>query len=378
MSKVRLVQGNEACALGAIAAGATFYAGYPITPSTEVAEHMSLMMPKIGAKFIQMEDEIASMGAIIGAAYAGAKAFTATSGPGFSLMQELIGYAAMVEAPVVVVDVQRPGPSTALPTLSSQGDIQQARWGTHGDHAIIAMAPSSVTETYYETIRAFNLAEKYRTPVIVLLDEEIGHLRERFDVDENEKPEIIDRKRPAPGLAKYLPYENTESGVPLMANFGEGYRYHVTGLTHNEKGFYSSVPEVIDKAIRRLSSKIEDNVDDIATFEEFHTDDCEVLLLAYGSVARTALEAMENLRAAGIKVGLFRPITLWPCPEEKIKAVCKGKKAVIVPEMNLGQYAREIERVVAGSTPVIPLTRVDGEMIEPQEVEDKVIKEVLK
>jgi 2-oxoglutarate ferredoxin oxidoreductase subunit alpha len=376
MSKVRLVQGNEACALGALAAGATFYAGYPITPSTEVAEYMSAMMPPRGGKFIQMEDEIASVGAIIGAAYTGAKAFTATSGPGFSLMQELIGYAVITEAPIVIVNVQRPGPSTGLPTLSAQGDIQQARWGTHGDHSVIALAPSSVTETYFETINAFNLAEKYRNPVILLLDEEIGHLRERFDVDE-EPVEIIDRKRPVCPPEKYLPYSNSEpGGVPLMADFGAGYRYHVTGLTHNEKGFYTSKPSDVDAMMRRLSAKIEDHVNEIATFEEIELEDCEVLLIAYGSVARSAQAAVLELREQGIKVGLLRPITIWPFHDQRIKAACTGKKAVIIPEMNLGQYAREVERVAPAEVPVIPLTRVDGELVVPDEIIAKV-KEVL-
>ena len=376
MTKVRLVQGNEACALGALAAGATFYAGYPITPSTEVAEYMSAMLPPRGGKFLQMEDEIASMGAIIGASCTGAKAFTATSGPGFSLMQELLGYAAITEVPIVIVDVQRPGPSTGLPTLSSQGDIQQARWGTHGDHSIIALAPSSVSETYFETINAFNLAEKYRNPVVLLLDEEIGHLRERFDVDD-EPVDIIDRKRPDCPPEKYLPYDNSEAdGIPLMADFGSGYRYHVTGLTHNEKGFYTSKLPEVDALMRRLTAKIEDHVNEIATFEEIELEDCEVLLIAYGSVARSAHEAVLKLREQGVKAGLLRPITIWPFHDQRIKAVCTGKKAVIVPEMNLGQYAREVERVAPSDVPVIPLTRVDGELVVPEEIIAKV-KEVL-
>ncbi|MCL2495875.1 MAG: 2-oxoacid:acceptor oxidoreductase subunit alpha [Clostridiales bacterium] len=376
MSNVRLVMGNEACALGALAAGATFYAGYPITPSTEVAEYMSDMLPPRGGKFLQMEDEIASVGAIIGASCTGVKAFTATSGPGFSLMQELIGYAAITEVPIVIVNVQRPGPSTGLPTLSAQGDIQQARWGTHGDHSIIALAPSSVMETYFETINAFNLAEKYRTPVILLLDEEIGHLRERFEVDD-EPVEIVNRKKHTCPPEEYLPYTNSEpDGIPAMANFGEGYRYHVTGLTHNEKGFYTSKLPEVDAMIRRISSKIEDHVNEIATFEEIEMTDCEILLIAYGSVARTAEAAVEELRAEGVNVGLLRPITIWPFHDERIKVACAGKKAVIVPEMNLGQYVREIERVAPSDVPVIPLTRVDGELIVPEEIIAKV-KEVL-
>lgn len=378
MANIRLVQGNEACGLAALKAGASFYAGYPITPSTEIAEFMAEQMPLRGGKFVQMEDEIASMGAIIGAAATGAKAFTATSGPGFSLMQELIGYAAITEIPVVVVDVQRAGPSTGLPTLSSQGDIQQARWGSHGDHSMIAIAPSSVMETYYQTIKAFNLAEKYRTPVIFLLDEEIGHLRERFEVDDDAEVEIINRKKPSCPPEEYVPFTNAEpDGIPPMANFGEGYRYHFTGLTHNEKGFYSSSLPVVDAFIRRLSSKIEDDVDNIFESEEYYTDDCDVLLVAYGSVARSAQEAMQELRSEGYKVGLFRPITIWPIHDEKIRKVLAGKKAVIVPEMNLGQYVREIERIAPDNVPVKSLTRVDSELVIPEEIVD-MVKEVLK
>jgi 2-oxoglutarate ferredoxin oxidoreductase subunit alpha len=337
---------------------------------------MAGMMPLRGGKFLQMEDEIASMGAIIGASCTGAKAFTATSGPGFSLMQELLGYAVITEAPIVIVDVQRPGPSTGLPTLSSQGDIQQARWGAHGDHSIIALAPSSVAETYFETVNAFNLAEKYRNPVILLLDEEIGHLRERFDIDD-EPLEITCRKRPSCPPDKYLPYSNREpNGVPAMADIGSGYRYHVTGLTHNEKGFYTSKLSEVDAAIRRLSAKIEDHVNEIATFEEIELEDCEILLIAYGSVARSAHQAVLELRGQGIKAGLLRPITIWPFHDQRIKAACTNKKAVIVPEMNLGQYAREVERVAPSDVPVIPLTRVDGELTVPEEIIAKV-KEAL-
>lgn len=284
MANVKLVQGNEACVLGALAAGATFYAGYPITPSTEIAEHMAAKLPPLGGKFIQMEDEIASMGAVIGASCVGHKAFTATSGPGFSLMQELIGFAAMGEIPLVVVDVMRAGPSTGLPTLPSQGDVQQARWGCHGDHSVIALSPSSVTETYYTTIDAFNLAEQYRTPVVLLIDEKIGHLRERFDVPEDEKPVVFQRK-PAGKGERYVPFANTADGVPPFVPFGGGERYHVTGLTHNENGFYTSVPGQVDTFIRRLSSKIEDHVAEIWRGEEMLLDDAEVLFIAYGSVA---------------------------------------------------------------------------------------------
>lgn len=372
---VKLVQGNKACALGALAAGANFYAGYPITPSTEVAEYMSAWLPERGHAFIQMEDEIASMGAIIGAAFAGAKAFTATSGPGLSLKQELIGYAAISECPVVLIDVQRPGPSTGLPTVSSQGDIMAARWGTHGDHSIIAIAPNSVMDAYYQTINAFNLAEKYRTPVIVLMDATIGQLKERFDIKEDEKVDLIERQVPTCPPEEYLAFANEpETGAPL-APFGKGYRYHVTGLTHNEKGFFTNKPDEVDTLIRRLSGKIEDNVNDIFECEEFHTDDAEILFIAYGSVSRCTQEAVQVLREQGVKVGLLRPITIWPFHDQKISAACAGKKAVIVPEMNLGMYVREVQRVVH-DVPVISHTSVNGETISPEELVAKV-KEVL-
>ncbi len=375
MSKVKLIQGNVACALGALAAGADFYAGYPITPSTEIAEFMASRLPKIGGHFIQMEDEIASMGAIIGASAVGHKAFTATSGPGFSLMQELLGYAVITELPLVVVDVMRAGPSTGLPTLPSQSDVQQARWGTHGDHAIIAISPASVTETYFETIRAFNLAEKYRTPVVLLIDEKIGHLRERFDVPDDFVPKIINRKTVVDKKAQYVPYENTADLVPPFVPLGQGVHWHITGLTHDEKGFYSSNPQVVDKSIRRLSAKIEDNKKDICKLETVFTEDADILLVAYGSVSRTAQEALNQLRAEGIKVGLVRLITLWPFADEEIAKLLAGKKAVMVPEMNLGQIFKEVDRVARG-VKVFAQSRVDGDLITPAEIVAKV-KEVL-
>jgi len=364
--KIKLIQGNEACTLGAMAAGATFYAGYPITPSTEIAEQCARIMEKReGTKFIQMEDEIASMGAIIGAASVGHKAFTATSGPGFSLMQELIGYAAIAELPLVIVDVMRAGPSTGLPTLPSQGDVQQARWGTHGDHSIIAISPNSITETYYETIRAFNLAQEYRNPVVFLLDEKIGHMRERFDVDPSAPVELY--QAPAKPEGKYIPFENVANGIPPFIPLGQGERYHITGLTHNETGFYSSVPSVVDKFIKRLSNKIENDVDKLFTYEEFMTDDAELLFVAYGSVSRSTKEAVVEMREQGIKAGMLRLITIWPFHDEKVASYIAGKKAVVVPEMNLGQLSREVQRV-AGCVPVYTCSRVDGDLLTPGEI----------
>lgn len=379
--KVKLVQGNEACALGAIKAGATFFAGYPITPSTEVAEQIAAKFPTIGGKFVQMEDEIGSIGAIIGASAVGHKSFTATSGPGFSLMQELIGYAAITEIPIVIINVMRAGPSTGLPTLPAAGDVMQARWGTHGDHAIIALSPDSVTETYTQTIRAFNLAEKYRTPVLLMMDEKIGHLREKFDLDEVGDIEIIERGKYNPE-GEYVPFENTESGVPPMVPLGQGQRYHITGLTHNEEGFYSSKPDVVTDFIKRLCDKIEDNVDDICEFEEFMTEDADVVIVAYGSVARSVQEAVTEMREKGQKVGMLRLVTLWPFHDKKVAEVCKGKKLVVMPEMNMGQMTREVQRVI-GETPFTSICRVDGDLITPEEIEEKInekmaeLKEVL-
>ena len=368
--KIRLIQGNEACALGAIKAGATFYAGYPITPSTEVAEHIANKFPRIGRHFIQMEDEIASMGAIIGASTVGHKSFTATSGPGFSLMQELIGYAAIAEVPVVVVNVMRAGPSTGLPTMPAAGDVQQARWGTHGDHSIIAISPNSVMETYYETINAFNLAEQYRTPVLLMLDEKIGHLRERFEEDSVNEPAIVNRPTPKEG-EEFLPFANAEGGVGPIVPLGQGERYHITGLTHGETGFYTAQSKAVSKFVGRLSDKIELNVDKIAKIEETYTDDAEVLVLSYGSSARSAQDAVQTLREQGKKVGMVRLITLWPFHDAKIAALCEGKKAIVVPEMNLGQMAREVQRVAKG-VPVIPMCRVDGDLMTPDEIIAKV------
>lgn len=374
LKNIKLIQGNEACALGAIKAGATFFAGYPITPSTEVAEQVAVKFPKMGGKFIQMEDEIGSISAIIGASTVGHKAFTATSGPGFSLMQELIGYAAITEIPIVVVNVMRAGPSTGLPTLPAAGDVMQARWGTHGDHSIIALSPNSVTETYTETVRAFNLAEKYRTPVLLMMDEKVGHLREKFDIDENSNMEIIDRPK-FNHDGKYIPFANTDSGVPPFISFGQGERYHITGLTHNEEGFYSSKPEVVTDFVKRLSDKIEDNVEDIAKIEEYMTDDADIIIVAYGSVSRSAQEAVVEMRSQGKKVGLLRLVTLWPFHDKKVAEVCKGKKLVVMPEMNLGQMTREVQRVI-GETPFATICRVDGDLITPEEIEDKIIEKM--
>lgn len=375
-NKYRLMQGNEACLEGAIAAGMRFFAGYPITPSTEIAEQASEKLPLVGGKFIQMEDEIASMAAIIGASLTGLKSMTATSGPGFSLKQENIGYASYTEIPCVVVNVQRGGPSTGLPTAPAQGDVMQARWGTHGDHPIIALSPNSVKESFDLTVKAFNLSEKYRVPVILLLDEVIGHMREKVLLPTSNEIEIIDRKRPDCSFEEYLPYMADEDLVPKMADFGTGYRYHVTGLSHDETGFPSNSSLVADKLIRRLMNKIELHKNDIIDYEEQNTEDAEVLLVSFGGVSRSANEAMKALRQKGVKVGSFRPITIWPFPEERLIELSKKVKAIIVVEMNLGQLVYEVERVCNKYTTVDRVNKVNGEIIYPEEIIQKV-EEVL-
>lgn len=364
----RLMQGNEAIAEGALAAGARFFAGYPITPSSEIAEILAKKLPAAGGKFIQMEDEIGSMAAVIGASLAGLKSFTATSGPGFSLKQENIGFAAIAEVPCVVVNVQRFGPSTGIPTAPAQGDVMQARWGTHGDHPAIALYPASVQESYSLTIKAFNFSEKLRTPVILLSDEVIGHMRERVVLPKPGELHIIERKKPPAGLKTYYPYRPDSDGVPPMANFCEGYRYHVTGLVHGEDGFPTTQPELAEELIKRLNKKIINHIDEITLCETLSTEDAEVIVIAYGSVSRSAKRAVKEARKLGIKAGLFRLITIWPFPEKKVKALAAQAKAIIVPEMNLGQIKGEIERVAGSMTKVSGINRVTGELIPPGEI----------
>lgn len=374
--RVKLMQGNEACVEGAIAAGMKFYAGYPITPSTEIAELSAEKLPKIGGKFIQMEDEIASMGAVIGASLAGLKSMTATSGPGFSLKQENLGYAAIAEVPCVIVNVQRGGPSTGLPTAPAQGDVMQARWGTHGDHPIIALTPSSVREVFDLTVKAFNFAEKYRTPVILLMDEVIGHLREKIEIPKLDELDIVNRVRPDKNSAGYKPFEVLEGEiVPRMVPYGEGYRFHVTGLVHDETGFPSGKPEIAEKLITRLVDKIELNKNDISIYEEYMLGDAEIAVIAYGGTARSVKQAVEIARKQGFKVGLFKPMTIWPFLDKQIIELSQKTKGIIVVEMNLGQYAIEVERVSNKYTNVYRYNRVNGELISPDEILAK-IKEV--
>jgi 2-oxoglutarate ferredoxin oxidoreductase subunit alpha len=376
MSKIKLMQGNEACVEAAIMAGMKFYAGYPITPSTEIAELSAEMLPKVGGKFIQMEDEIAGIAAAIGGSIAGLKSMTATSGPGFSLKQENIGYAAIAEIPLVIVNVQRGGPSTGLPTSSAQGDVMQAMWGTHGDHPVIALTPESVKETFDLTIRAFNLAEKYRTPVILLTDEVIGHMREKIEIPDYSQIEVFDRLKPY-NDENYLPYGVKDNElVPRMAPFGSGYRYHITGLFHNETGFPSNSAKNADVMLRRIVDKVANNVDDIVDYEEFMLDDAQIAIVSYGSTARTAKAGIKLLREQGIKVGLFRPITLWPSPQEALEKLGKSVDKILVAEMNLGQYSLEVERIVKSNAKVCHIGRANGEILTPSEIVNK-IKEIL-
>jgi len=367
MSKARLMQGNEACAEGAIAAGVNFFAGYPITPSTEIAETMAKLLPQHGGKFVQMEDEIASMGAILGASLAGAKAMDATSGPGFSLKQELIGFAACAEIPCVLVDVQRVGPSTGQPTSPSQGDVMQARWGTHGDHPMIALSPWSVRETYDMTVEAVNLSERFRTPVILLMDEVVGHLREKVELPEN--VEVYPRRQPKCTRAEgYEPYTPDEDLVPNVADFGKGYHIHVTGLIHDETGFPSGSPRVTADSIRRLHEKIMRVSDEIIRTESYFMDDAEYAVVAYGGAARTAYEAVAKARKKGQKVGLLRLITIWPFADKAVQAASAKVRGLLVAELNYGQLVGEVERAVAGRCPVHFCGKYDMHTYEPQDL----------
>jgi 2-oxoglutarate ferredoxin oxidoreductase subunit alpha len=366
----QLLQGNHAAALGALAAGCRFFGGYPITPSSEIAEIMARELPKLGGKFIQMEDEIASIAAVIGASVGGLKAMTATSGPGFSLMQENIGYAVVAEIPCVIIDVMRAGPSTGLPTSPSQGDVMQARWGTHGDHPVIALAPASVREAFELTVTAFNFAERYRTPVFVLMDEVVGHMREKVELPEIGPEDIVNREMPTVPPEWYEPFGNPPSDVPPLAPFGEGYRYHVTGLLHDPRGFPTSRLDEIQPWLERVFRKIGRNLDEICLWDEDGAEDARVLVVAYGSTGRSARQAIKIARARyGRKVGLLRPKTLWPFPEAALERAAENVQRVIVAEMNLGQIALEVERIV-GRSKVVRVGRADGQMVSPEQIVD--------
>jgi len=374
MSCVRLVQGNQACALGALAAGARFFGGYPITPSSEIAEIMAREMPEVGGTFVQMEDEIGSLAAVIGASLGGARAFTATSGPGFSLMQENIGFATIAEVPCVVVNVMRAGPSTGRPTSPSQGDVMQARWGTHGDHQAVVLAPASVREVFDLTVRAFDLADRLRQPVILTYDEVLGHLREGIELPDGVR--IEGRATPDVPPEEFLPKAAPPNGVPPLPAFGEGYRFHVTGLTHDQRGFPTDDAAQAGALLARLDGKISSRRDEIVVVEEEQLDDAEVVVFAYGVVARAAREAIAKARAAGVAAGLFRPATLWPFPDAEIAAAARRAGTVIVAEMNQGQMLGEVERAVAGTAKIVPVLRYDGEPLTPDAILDALLDRI--
>lgn len=365
---IKLLQGNEACVHGAIYAGMNFFAGYPITPSTEIAEVSSELLPKNKGKFIQMEDEIAGMATTIGAAVAGAKSMTATSGPGFSLKQENIGYACITEIPCVIVNVQRHGPSTGLPTSPGQGDYMQAKWGTHGDHPVIALSPTTVREVFELTVKAFNFSEKYRTPVILLMDEVVGHLREKIEIPEAGELEIVPRKLPKVAPSEYKAYEFTEDLVPPMANFGSGYRYNITGLVHDETGFPTNSTKEAAKLLDRLMAKINNNLDDILIYEEGFAQEAETLFIAFGGIVRSVKEAVAILREQGHNVGYFAPKTVWPFPEQRLQEISKNKKNIFVAEMNLGQMIEPVKLAVEDKNIVKGINKANGEIISPEEI----------
>jgi 2-oxoglutarate ferredoxin oxidoreductase subunit alpha len=364
---VRLISGNHACALGAVAAGCRFFAGYPITPSSEIAERLARALPQVDGVFVQMEDEIASIAAVIGASMGGVKSMTATSGPGFSLKQENIGYAAGAEIPCVVVNVMRGGPSTGMPTRPAQADIMQARWGSHGDYPIIVVAPASVREIYDETIRAFDLAERFRTPVVVLYDQVIAQLTETVELPDDADAVRGQRKWASGPRGDYRPYATGADGIPAMARPGDGYRVHTTGLSHAEDGFPSQNPDTVSRNLGRLLAKLEPHRDAIDSWQEIACDDADVVVVAIGISARAATRAVEQCRARGLRVGLFRPITLWPFPERALREATALARAVLVPELNAGQLSLEVERIL-GRERVIGLHRVNGEPITPAEI----------
>ncbi len=368
-NKIRFVQGNEACVEGAMYAGVDFFAGYPITPSTEIMEHLATRLPESGGKFIQMEDEIASMCAVVGASLTGRKAMTATSGPGFSLKQEAIGYACMTEVPCVIANVQRGGPSTGNPTHVSQGDINQARWGTHGDHSIIALTASNHQDVFQMTVDAFNLAETYRTPVILLLDEAVGHMREKLIIPEKGELEVVNRLRTALGRdVDYHPYLPREDGRLPMSDFGGEHRFNVTGLFHDMWGFPSSNPKVISGLLRHLVDKIENNVQAITRYKEHYLEGAEYIMISYGSSARSAIHLAKARRERGEKMGVLELQSLWPFPRELVREKCADARAVLVVEMNMGQVLAQVKAAVRKPGRVFLGNRIDGKLITPSDI----------
>ncbi len=369
--EVVFVQGNEACARGALAAGLQFFGGYPITPSTEIAEYISAELPKRGGRFIQMEDEIASMATLVGASMAGAKAMTATSGPGFSLMVENIGLAAMLEAPCVIVNVQRGGPSTGLPTQTHQADVMQARWGSHGDYRIIVLTAASVQESFTLTIKAFNLAEQFRSPVVLLLEEESAHMREKIEIPPPGEIELVERRGPTVPPEQYLPYDDQFGDVPPFVAYGKGYRYHTTGLTHDTAGFPTARYDEIDALLRRHARKINEDIPALRDVEHYKMDDAELAVVAFGSSARAARGAVDMARAEGLKLGMIKLVIVWPFPTAVIRDAAEKVEHLIVPELNMGQIVREVERAACGRAGVHSMTKVTSEIWAPHEIVEK-------
>lgn len=371
------LDGDHACAEGALAAGCRFFAGYPITPSTEVAERVSERFPEVGGIFIQMEDEMASMAAVIGAAWGGAKSMTVTSGPGFSLMMENIGLAAMMETPCVVINVQRGGPSTGLPTLPGQADMMQARWGSHGDYEIIALSPNSPQECFEVVIEAFNLSEKYRVPVLVMTDECVGHMTEKVVIPKADEIKLYPRRYTKLSPREYLPFKPGKDLIPEMVKAGDGYKIHVTGLTHDEKGYPVMTWEAQEKLVRRLVEKIRLNADEIVHVEEIDTEDAEVVILSYGISSRVAIPAIQKARKEGIKAGQLRLVIAWPFPEKKVRELAKKIKAFVVVEMNYGQMFYEVERCAQGDCKTLLVPHGGGWVHDPEDIY-QAIKEAIK
>ncbi|MHC1726339.1 MAG: 2-oxoacid:acceptor oxidoreductase subunit alpha [Syntrophobacteraceae bacterium] len=370
------ITGDTACAEGALAAGCRFFAGYPITPATEIAEHMAKRLPEVGGLFIQMEDEIAAMAAVLGASCAGAKSMTATSGPGFSLMLENLGLGIATETPCVVVNVQRAGPSTGLPTLGAQGDMMQARWGSHGHYEIIALAPSSPQELFYQTITAFNLSETYRLPVLIMADEVTGHLSERVVIPDASRIKLLSRPRPKGRKDRFRPFRAGPDGVAPMAHAGDGYMVHVTGLTHDERGYPAMTAEAHVEMISRITGKIRRNLDKIIQVEEYRLDDAEIALVSYGISSRSSLAAVDEARMQGIKAGLLRLVTVWPFPEEIIRRLASKAKCLITVELNLGQIHLEVQRCAAGMVPCLLVGHPGGTVITPADILEKMREQI--
>ncbi len=367
------LDGDFACGEGAMAAGCRFTAGYPITPSTEVVERISRRFPMMGGTFVQMEDELASMAAVVGASWTGTKSFTVTSGPGFSLMMENIGLAVMMETPCVVVNVQRGGPSTGLPTMTGQADMMQARWGSHGDYELIAMSPQSPQEAFDLTIDAFNLAELYRVPVLFMMDECVGHMTEKVVIPPADEIEIVPRKLTKSKPGDFEPYRANGQMVPEFARAGDGYRFHTTGLTHDERGYPEMSAECQDKLVRRLMDKINGNADKIVRFEEEDTDGADVVVLSYGITARVAREGIDLAREKGVKVGVIRLIVVWPFPEKRIRELAGTVKAIVVPEINYGQMVLEVERCAAGRCASVCVPHGGGGVHDPSDICDAIM-----